>query len=73
MRLGLNLGYWGAGNDADNLALAQEADRLGYASVWAAEAYGSDAADRAGLGGRADRADRHRLGGLPDPGAHARR
>jgi F420-dependent oxidoreductase-like protein len=44
MRLGLNLGYWGAGNDADNLALAQEADRLGYAVCWAAEAYGSDAA-----------------------------
>ena len=30
MRLGINLGYWGAGNDADNLALAREADRLGY-------------------------------------------
>ncbi len=44
MRLGLNLGYWGAGNDADNLALAREADRLGYGVVWAAEAYGSDAA-----------------------------
>jgi F420-dependent oxidoreductase-like protein len=44
MRLGVNLGYWGAGNDRDNLALAQEADRLGYAVVWAAEAYGSDAA-----------------------------
>jgi F420-dependent oxidoreductase-like protein len=44
MRLGVNLGYWGAGNDADNLALAREADRLGYSSVWAAEAYGSDAA-----------------------------
>jgi len=44
MRLGLNLGYWGAGNDADNLELAREADRLGYAVVWAAEAYGSDAA-----------------------------
>lgn len=44
MRLGLNLGYWGAGNDADNLALAREADRVGYAVVWAAEAYGSDAA-----------------------------
>jgi F420-dependent oxidoreductase-like protein len=44
MRLGLNLGYWGAGNDAENLALAREADRLGYAVVWAAEAYGSDAA-----------------------------
>ena len=44
MRLGLNLGYWGAGNDAANLALAREADRLGYSVVWAAEAYGSDAA-----------------------------
>jgi F420-dependent oxidoreductase-like protein len=44
MRLGLNLGYWGMGNDADNLLLAREADRLGFAVVWAAEAYGSDAA-----------------------------
>src|SRR5471030_2534133 len=44
MRLAVNLGYWGAGNDHENLALAQEADRLGYDSVWAAEAYGSDAA-----------------------------
>jgi len=43
MELGLNLGYWGAGNTADNLALAQEADRIGYSVVWAAEAYGSDA------------------------------
>lgn len=43
MRLGLNLGYWGAGNDRENLALAREADRLGYAVCWAAEAYGSDA------------------------------
>ena len=42
MRLGLNLGYWGMGNDADNLALARRADELGYAVVWAAEAYGSD-------------------------------
>src|SRR5256885_2610681 len=42
MRLGLNLGYWGAGNDAANLRLAKEADRLGYAVAWAAEAYGSD-------------------------------
>jgi F420-dependent oxidoreductase-like protein len=44
MKLGVNLGYWGAGNDADNLALAREADRLGFAVCWAAEAYGSDAA-----------------------------
>ncbi|MEX2291990.1 MAG: LLM class F420-dependent oxidoreductase [Mycobacteriales bacterium] len=44
MQLGLNLGYWGAGNDADNLALAKEADDLGYSVAWVAEAYGSDAA-----------------------------
>ena len=43
MKLGLNMGYWGNGNDADNLALAVEADRLGYAVAWVAEAYGSDA------------------------------
>ena len=44
MKLGLNLGYWGAGNDAENLELAKEADRIGYSVAWAAEAYGSDAA-----------------------------
>ncbi|MET8678657.1 LLM class F420-dependent oxidoreductase [Streptomyces sp. NPDC004647] len=43
MQLGINLGYWGAGMDADNLAVAREADKLGYAVCWAAEAYGSDA------------------------------
>ncbi|MGP4003189.1 LLM class F420-dependent oxidoreductase [Streptomyces sp. 8N706] len=43
MRLGINLGYWGAGMDADNLTVAREADKLGYAVCWAAEAYGSDA------------------------------
>lgn len=37
------MGYWGSGNDADNLELAQEADRLGYSVAWVAEAYGSDA------------------------------
>ncbi|MGV2922138.1 LLM class F420-dependent oxidoreductase [Streptomyces alfalfae] len=44
MQLGINLGYWGGGMYADNLAVAREADRLGYAVCWAAEAYGSDAA-----------------------------
>ncbi len=43
VQLGLNLGYWGFGNDADNLELARQADQLGYAVAWAAEAYGSDA------------------------------
>jgi F420-dependent oxidoreductase-like protein len=42
MRLGLNVGYWGS-SPADNVALTQEADKLGYHSVWTAEAYGSDA------------------------------
>ena len=41
MRLALNIGYSGA-DIADDLALLQEADRLGYHSLWAAEAYGSD-------------------------------
>jgi len=43
MRLGLNMGYWGMGNDVENLALAKEADALGYSVAWVAEAYGSDA------------------------------
>ncbi|MEV0396834.1 LLM class F420-dependent oxidoreductase [Polymorphospora rubra] len=43
MRLGLNLGYQTAwSTPAHHLALAREADRLGYSVVWAAEAYGSD-------------------------------
>ena len=43
MKLGLNMGYWGGGNDAENLEIAKEADRLGYSVAWVAEAYGSDA------------------------------
>ena len=37
------MGYWGMGNDVENLALAKEADALGYSVAWVAEAYGSDA------------------------------
>jgi F420-dependent oxidoreductase-like protein len=44
MKLGINLGYFGLGSDSDNIEVAQEADRLGYATCWAAEVYGSDAA-----------------------------
>ncbi len=45
MRLGLNVGYWGLGMTAqEQLELVLEAERLGYDSVWTAEAYGSDAA-----------------------------
>jgi F420-dependent oxidoreductase-like protein len=45
VKLGVHVGYWGLGLSADDqLALVQEAERLGYDSVWTAEAYGSDAA-----------------------------
>src|SRR4029453_8428270 len=45
MRLGVMLGYFGAGTTAaEQLELVQEAERLGYDSAWVAEAYGSDAA-----------------------------
>lgn len=45
MRLGVHIGYWGLGlSSADQLEIVREAERLGYDSVWAAEAYGSDAA-----------------------------
>jgi len=44
MKLGLGLGYASPGtNPADLVPLAQEAERLGYSSVWAAEAWGTDA------------------------------
>ncbi|SNT58760.1 probable F420-dependent oxidoreductase, Rv3520c family [Asanoa hainanensis] len=43
MKLGLNLGYQTAwSSPATDLVMAQEAERLGYTVVWAAEAYGSD-------------------------------
>jgi F420-dependent oxidoreductase-like protein len=45
MKLGVHVGYWGLGmGPQDQLQVVQEAERLGYDSVWAAEAYGSDAA-----------------------------
>ena len=45
MKLGVHVGYWGLGmGPADQLQVVQEAERLGYDSIWTAEAYGSDAA-----------------------------
>ena len=45
MRLGLNIGFVFGGDDhLDHLRLVKEAEALGFAVTWAAEAYGSDAA-----------------------------
>jgi F420-dependent oxidoreductase-like protein len=44
VKLGLNLGYAPPGtNPADLVTLVQEAERLGFDSVWTAEAWGTDA------------------------------
>jgi len=43
MKIGLQLGYWGSGPPPGAIELVEEAERLGYDSVWTAESYGSDA------------------------------
>ena len=43
MKLGLQLGYWGAQPPAGAQDLVLEAEQLGYDSVWTAESWGSDA------------------------------
>lgn len=43
LKLGLVLGYWGASPPQDAVARAQEAERLGFDSVWVAESWGNDA------------------------------
>src|ERR1051325_8511073 len=53
MRLGLAMGYAPPGtNPTELIALAQEAERLGYHSAWAAESWGTDVVSVLGwLGG----------------------
>ena len=43
LRLGLQLGYWQANPPENFLGAAQEAEKLGYDTVFTAEAWGSDA------------------------------
>ena len=42
MKLAINIGYWAGGTGTD-LTFVEEAEKLGYSSVWVAEAWGSDA------------------------------
>jgi F420-dependent oxidoreductase-like protein len=42
LKLGLNTGYWSAGPPVGVEDAVAEADRLGFDSIWTAEAYGSD-------------------------------
>jgi F420-dependent oxidoreductase-like protein len=43
LRLGLNTGYWAGGPPPGAAEAVLEAERLGFDSIWTAEAYGSDA------------------------------
>jgi len=43
LKLGYNTGYWSKGPPTGVLEAVLEAERLGFDSVWTAEAYGSDA------------------------------
>lgn len=43
MKLGYHFGYWSSGPPSGALDAIVEAERLGFDSVWSAEAYGSDA------------------------------
>ena len=43
IKLGYNTGYWSSGPPSGAFEAVQEADRLGFDSIWTAEAYGSDA------------------------------
>jgi F420-dependent oxidoreductase-like protein len=43
IKLGYTAGYWSSGPPAGVVESIQEAERLGFDSVWTAEAYGSDA------------------------------
>lgn len=42
LKIGLQMGYWGAGPNPDMVEIAQEAEKLGYDAVFTAEAWGSD-------------------------------
>jgi F420-dependent oxidoreductase-like protein len=60
VKLGFHTGYWSAGPPAGVLEAIGEAERLGFDSIWTAEAYGSDCLTPLAWWGA--RTDRVRLG-----------
>ena len=42
LKLGIQMGYWGAGPNLAMVDIAKEAEKLGYDAVFTAEAWGSD-------------------------------
>jgi alkanesulfonate monooxygenase SsuD/methylene tetrahydromethanopterin reductase-like flavin-dependent oxidoreductase (luciferase family) len=64
LKLGMQMGYWGAGPDPRMVSVAQEAERLGYDAIFTAEAWGSDVfTPLAWIGAHTDRI-RHGHGSL---------
>ena len=62
LKLGLNTGYWAGGPPPGAAEAVAEAERLGFDSIWTAEAYGSDCLTPLAWWGAVDRAHeaRHR-------------
>src|ERR1700753_1955879 len=65
MKLGLQLGYWGAQAPTNHAELVAEAEAAGFDTVFTAEAWGSDAYTPLAWGGRG--ATRVRLGHAGNP------
>tara|TARA_Y100000590_G_scaffold275359_1_gene309142 strand:- start:6335 stop:7351 length:1017 start_codon:yes stop_codon:yes gene_type:complete len=42
LKLGIQMGYWGAQPPEDIIGIAKEAESLGYDAIWSAESWGSD-------------------------------
>ena len=72
MRLGINLGYWGAGMDARQPRRRPGGRPARLRRLLGRRGVRLRRGHRALLGRRPDRADRRRLGDLPDPGPYAR-
>ena len=70
LKLGLNTGYWAGRGPPPGTEAIAEAERLGFDSIWTAEAYGSDCSRRS-PGGAPDRAHAARHRDRADVGAPA--